>query len=72
MSPDTHPIIGAVGGVAGLFVNSGYSGHGVMGSPAGARRLADLIVGKEKEERNPFRLARFDQPRALLPKHLPF
>ncbi len=71
MSPDAHPIIGAAGGVAGIYVNGGYSGHGVMGSPAGARRLADLIVGKEKEEDNPFRLARFDAARAPLPKHLP-
>jgi sarcosine oxidase subunit beta len=72
MSPDTHPIIGAVAGVAGLYVNSGYSGHGVMGSAAGARRLADLIVGREREETNPFRLARFDQPRAPLPPRRPF
>jgi sarcosine oxidase, subunit beta len=72
MSPDTHPIIGQVSGVVGLYVNSGYSGHGVMGSAAGARRLADLIVGREREERNPFRLARFDQPRAPLPPRLPF
>jgi D-hydroxyproline dehydrogenase subunit beta len=72
MSPDTHPIIGGVGRVAGLYVNSGYSGHGVMGSAAGARRLADLIVGKEREDENPFRPARFDQPRAPLPPRLPF
>ena len=72
MSPDTHPIIGAVGGVTGLYVNSGYSGHGVMGSPAGSRRLADLIVGREKEDKNPFRLSRFDQPRAPLPPRLTF
>jgi sarcosine oxidase, subunit beta len=72
MSPDTHPIIGAVGGVTGLYVNSGYSGHGVMGSPAGSRRLADLIVGREREDENPFRLSRFDQPRAPLPPRLPF
>jgi hypothetical protein len=34
-----------------------------MGSAAGARRLADLIVGREREEANPFRLARFDDPK---------
>jgi sarcosine oxidase subunit beta len=72
MSPDTHPIIGAVGGVTGLYVNSGYSGHGVMGSPAGARRLADLITGKDKEETNPFRLARFDEARQPLSPRAPF
>jgi len=61
-----------VWGIDGLYVNSGYSGHGVMGSPAGARRLADLIVGREREETNPFRLARFDDPRAPLPPRHPF
>jgi sarcosine oxidase subunit beta len=71
MSPDAHPIIGAAGSVAGLFLNTGYSGHGVMGSAAGARRLADLIVGREKEDENPFRLSRFDQRRAPLPPRLP-
>ncbi len=71
MAPDAHPIIGAAGRVSGLFLNTGYSGHGVMGSPAGARRLADLIVGREKDDANPFRLSRFDQPRAPLPPRLP-
>jgi glycine/D-amino acid oxidase-like deaminating enzyme len=63
LTPDARPVIGASGTVAGLYLNSGYSGHGVMGSAAGARRLADLIVGREREEANPFRLARFDDPR---------
>ncbi len=71
MTPDAHPIIGAAGKVEGIFLNTGYSGHGVMGSPSGGRRLADLIVGREKEETNPFGLARFDQPRAPLPPRRP-
>lgn len=60
LTPDGRPVIGAARAVAGLYLNAGYSGHGVMGSAAGARRLADLIVGREREETNPFRLARFD------------
>jgi len=60
LTPDARPIIGAAPAVAGLYLNAGYSGHGVMGSPGGARRLADLIVGREREDANPFRLARFD------------
>lgn len=71
LTPDARPIIGASGKVQGLFLNSGYSGHGVMGSAAGARRLADLIVGREREETNPFRLARYDDPGAASSRKKP-
>jgi glycine/D-amino acid oxidase-like deaminating enzyme len=37
-----------------VYVNGGYSGHGVMGSASGARRLAELIVDPTANERNPF------------------
>jgi hypothetical protein len=42
-----------------------------MGSAAGARRLADLIVGREREDANPFRLARFDEPGAAASRKRP-
>jgi sarcosine oxidase subunit beta len=71
LTPDARPIIGASGTVRGLYLNSGYSGHGVMGSAAGARRLADLIVGREREDTNPFRLARFDDPATAASGKLP-
>jgi D-hydroxyproline dehydrogenase subunit beta len=64
LTPDARPIIGGALQVPGLFINGGYSGHGVMGSAAGARRLADLLVGREREDENPFRLSRFDEPGA--------
>jgi sarcosine oxidase subunit beta len=46
-TPDHRPLIGAVGrdGPDGLWVNGGYSGHGVMASAGGARLLVDLITG---------------------------
>jgi sarcosine oxidase subunit beta len=44
MSPDHHAILGPVPGVRGLFLANGFSGHGVMHSPATGRILADLIV----------------------------
>jgi len=62
LTPDARPIIGGCASVAGLFFNAGWSGHGVMGSPAGARRLVDLVTGREREDANPCRLARFDDP----------
>lgn len=58
VTADSKPIIGAHPDVDGLYLNVGYSGHGMMGSPDGARRLADLIVGKATEEDNPFGFGR--------------
>jgi sarcosine oxidase, subunit beta len=44
MTPDHHPVLGAVSTVPGLFLANGFSGHGVMHSPATGRILADLIL----------------------------
>jgi sarcosine oxidase subunit beta len=59
LTPDAKPIIGSSGAVDGLFFNTGYSGHGVMGSPAGGRLAVDLLLGRRHEAENPFRLSRF-------------
>lgn len=45
MTPDHRPLIGETE-VPGLWINTGYSGHGIMCSPAGGRILADLITGR--------------------------
>jgi sarcosine oxidase, subunit beta len=44
MSPDHHAILGPAPEVAGLYFANGFSGHGVMHSPATGRIIADLIV----------------------------
>jgi sarcosine oxidase subunit beta len=44
MTPDHHPVLGPVKGLPGFFLANGFSGHGVMHSPATGRILADLIV----------------------------
>lgn len=44
MTPDHHAIIGPAPGVAGLFFVNGFSGHGVMHSPASGRIAADLVL----------------------------
>jgi glycine/D-amino acid oxidase-like deaminating enzyme len=44
MTPDHHAIIGRAPGVPGLFFANGFSGHGVMHSPATGRLAADLIL----------------------------
>jgi len=44
MTPDHHSIIGPSPEVEGLYFVNGFSGHGVMHSPASGRITADLIL----------------------------
>lgn len=44
MSPDHHAILGEAPEVQGFFCANGFSGHGVMHSPATGRILSDLIL----------------------------
>jgi glycine/D-amino acid oxidase-like deaminating enzyme len=44
MTPDHHAIIGPAPDVSGLYFVNGFSGHGVMHSPASGRITADLIL----------------------------
>jgi sarcosine oxidase subunit beta len=44
MTPDHHAVIGPASNVAGLYFANGFSGHGVMHSPASGRITADLIL----------------------------
>jgi sarcosine oxidase subunit beta len=49
MTPDHHAIIGPSPNVEGLFFVNGFSGHGVMHSPASGRITADLILQGHSE-----------------------
>ena len=44
MTPDHHAIIGRAPGVDGMFVANGFSGHGVMHSPASGKIVSELIL----------------------------
>ena len=44
MTPDHHPILGESREVPGFFFANGFSGHGVMHSPATGKILSDLIL----------------------------
>jgi sarcosine oxidase subunit beta len=44
MTPDHHAIIGPAPNVEGLYFVNGFSGHGVMHSPASGKIAADLIL----------------------------
>ncbi len=49
MTPDHHAIIGPAPNIKGLYFVNGFSGHGVMHSPASGRITADLIVKGDSE-----------------------
>jgi sarcosine oxidase, subunit beta len=64
VTPDFRPLIDE-SPVAGLYVNTGYSGHGVMCSIGGGRHLLEIVTGSRSE--NPFALDRaFVEPRSAL------
>jgi sarcosine oxidase subunit beta len=44
MTPDHHAVLGPVPDLRGFFLANGFSGHGVMHSPATGKILADLIM----------------------------
>mgnify|MGYP002779651046 CR=1 FL=1 len=43
-SPDHHAILGGCREIEGLYFANGFSGHGVMHSPATGRALAEIIL----------------------------
>ena len=47
MTPDDHPIVGAVPGTPGLYIAAGFSGHGFMHTPATAQLIVEeMLDGK--------------------------
>lgn len=64
MTPDHRPLLGETG-LPGLYVNSGYSGHGIMGAPAGSRHLVDVMTGRIAPADNAFRPDRSFEQRRL-------
>lgn len=59
VSGDGAPVIGPIADFPGLYVNGAYGGHGIMMSPDGARRLAQMIVSGEARAGNLFHPSRF-------------
>jgi sarcosine oxidase subunit beta len=59
-TPDANAIIGTVPGIKGLYLASGFSGHGFMHSPAVGRIVAGLVLEKlPASEFSAFALERF-------------
>ena len=62
VTPDEIPVLGPVDGRPGLFVATGFSGHGFGIGPAAGYVMAQLAVGEAPVvDLQPFRFARFDE-----------
>jgi sarcosine oxidase subunit beta len=46
-SPDGHPVLGRVPGIAGLFVAAGFSGIGFALAPAVGECVSELVADGE-------------------------
>ena len=67
VTPDHHAIIGAVPGVHGLYLANGFSGHGVMHSPATGRMVSEMILDGRSHsiDATPLRAERFAEGQLL-------
>src|SRR6266536_5426018 len=67
MTPDHHAVIGPAPNVKGLYFVNGFSGHGVMHSPASGRVTADLILSGHSDliEASQLNVERFRQGKLL-------
>jgi len=67
MTPDHHAIFGPAPNVAGLYFVNGFSGHGVMHSPASGRVTADLVLKGKSEliDAHQLSVTRFAEGRSL-------
>ena len=62
-TPDWHPILDAVPGMAGLYCAIGFSGHGFKLSPAIGKSVAELVLeGRARDvDLSPLRFTRFEE-----------
>lgn len=60
VTPDAVPVISAVSAIPGLFIASGFSGHGFGIGPGAGRLVADLLTGAQPVvDPRPYRYERF-------------
>jgi sarcosine oxidase subunit beta len=67
MTPDHHAVIGQSPDVAGLYFANGFSGHGVMHSPATGRLVAETILDGRAStiDASPLGVERFAEGRLI-------
>lgn len=60
LTPDLLPVIGELGSPRGLFLATGFSGHGFALGPVVGRLLSELVLdGRSSLDIHPFRATRF-------------
>jgi glycine/D-amino acid oxidase-like deaminating enzyme len=58
--PDAVPVISAIDQVPGMFIATGFSGHGFGIGPGAGKLVADMVTGAPTiVDPTPFRLSRF-------------
>jgi sarcosine oxidase subunit beta len=74
ITPDNHPIIGEMPELKGFFNVIGFSGHGIMHSPAIGRCVAELIINGRNElvDVSPLSITRFEGGKKGLIEHAAF
>lgn len=66
VTPDHHPILGAIAPFRNAFVAAGFSGHGFMHAPAAGLAMAELMLGRAPFlDLDSVSLARFQGGQAL-------
>ncbi|MSO74981.1 MAG: FAD-binding oxidoreductase [Alphaproteobacteria bacterium] len=66
VSPDFHPILGWAGGIEGLCLAIGFSGHGLKLAPAVGEVIAATVLGQEPNfDITPLRLSRFAEGKPM-------
>ena len=51
-TPDRNPIIGQIGGIEGLYLCTGFGGHGFMLAPASGEAMAELVLDGQSSSVN--------------------
>ena len=68
-TPDSHPVIDRVDGVDGLYICTGFSGHGFKLSPAVGLLVSELVLDGRAQtiDIGPLRMSRFAEGNLNLP-----
>ena len=60
ITPDEAPVLGPAGRPQGLYLATGFSGHGFAMGPGAGQIVADLLAGERPElDLHPYRWERF-------------
>ena len=68
--PDAIPVISGIESVPGMFLATGFSGHGFGIGPGAGQLMADLVSGSTPSvEPRPFRFSRFTDGEKIQAQH---